>query len=360
MKKLFSIYVTIYLFCLPISGQNSQFRAIHDSVWLRKTVAYLSSSRLEGREVGTRGASLASGYVAKMMKRAGLEPYGDRSSSKRKADIHRRNWFQSFRIIRCPLTTNDTLPAADSTERYAHIYEDGDYYLSGDTIIDIQKVKVDTLAARNVLGIIRGTDTTRTIVIGAHYDHLGIHKGIIFEGADDNASGVSGMLALAKTWSERKEKPPINILFAAWTAEEKGELGSRYYVLKSGVNLMKIVTCINMDMISRSAPEDSTHRQLSIGTKPSGENLRKMATEINQSQKVKFDLDLWDVTGHSGSDYKYFSEKNIPVMTFFSGFNADYHTPGDIASRIDLIKMKNILNLVNECIKRILSEAGEN
>jgi len=206
----------------------------------------------------------------------------------------------------------------------------------------------------NVTGIIRGKDSTKSIVVGAHYDHLGVRSGFIFNGADDNASGVSGLLALAGKWSEHGEKPACNIIFAAWNCEERGMHGSRYFVRHTDANPEHVIAYINMDMISRSAPEDTNHRQLSIGTMPESEGLRQIAIASNRSLPHPFELDLWDVTGHSGSDYASFTAKNIPVMTFFSGYQVDYHTPEDDAGKADLRKMEDILKLVNDCIIEIL------
>lgn len=204
-----------------------------------------------------------------------------------------------------------------------------------------------TLAARNVLGMITGKDTTKTIIIGAHYDHLGVKNDSIYNGADDNASGTSGMLALAKNWSESKIKPPFNLLFASWTAEEMGLLGSEYFVQNLNSKNQKILLAFNMDMISRSAPEDKTHRILSIGTQKGNSDLKEIATAANAKLSNPFSLDLWETNGHSGSDYASFSAKGIPIMTFFSGFHGDYHSPRDIASKVDLDKIKDVLFIVN-------------
>jgi di/tripeptidase len=92
---------------------------------------------------------------------------------------------------------------------------------------------------------------------------------------------------------------------------------------------------------------------ISIGTLPESENLRQIVRNANQKLKLPFELDLWDVSGHYGSDYAYFAESKIPVMTFFSGFNEDYHTPKDTIEKVDLQKMSNILELVNECIWQV-------
>jgi Zn-dependent M28 family amino/carboxypeptidase len=207
--------------------------------------------------------------------------------------------------------------------------------------------------------MVRGLDTTRYIIIGAHYDHLGTHNGLIFNGADDNASGVAGMIALSGKWAACSQKPACNILFAAWTAEEKGIIGSGFFARNMPFEKGSLALVINMDMISRNAPEDSTATTLSIGTLPSGEELRNLAREYNSFMHKPFILDLWDVSGHSGSDYAHFAAQKIPVMTFFSGFHEDYHSPRDIFSKTDPGKMERVLRLVNDCISGALKSSAK-
>ncbi|MEI6433701.1 MAG: M28 family peptidase [Bacteroidota bacterium] len=217
-------------------------------------------------------------------------------------------------------------------------------------------MKSEEIIIRNVLGIIRGSDTTRNIIVGAHYDHLGVRKGKVFNGADDNASGVAGMLALAKVWAKCAEKPRCNIIFAAWTGEEKGKLGSNYFSRNSRILPDRLFLVVNLDMISRSAPEDKAGRQLSIGTLTANEDLRTIAKTINSKLEKPFVLELWDVTGYSGSDYGPFTARKVPIITFHAGFPDEYHTPLDDAERADPAKMENILKIVNDCIR----EATEN
>lgn len=214
------------------------------------------------------------------------------------------------------------------------------------------ELQSQTFPIQNVLGFIPGKDTTKTIIVGAHYDHLGIKNDSIYNGADDNASGTSGMLALAKNWSESKIQPKYNILFASWTAEEMGLLGSEYFA--QNLKNQKILLCINMDMISRSASEDKTHRILSIGTQKETEYLKKIASESNAKLQNPFTLDLWETNGHSGSDYASFTAKGIPIMTFFSGFHEDYHTPRDKASKVDLDKIQDVLFIVNNSLLKFI------
>lgn len=218
---------------------------------------------------------------------------------------------------------------------------------------------IDTITVNNVIGLLPGRDTSQAIILGAHYDHLGKRGDDVFYGSDDNASGVAGLLALAKAWAESGVKPSCNIVFASWTAEEKGLIGSEYFVSKL-LSPEKVKLYINLDMISRSVIEDTAHRQLSIGTRTIDDNLRNLARRCNSVLDRPFVLDLWDVTGRSGSDYASFTAKNIPVMTYNTGLHDDYHTPRDIPANADLVKMGDVLKLVNESLMEVLeNRSGE-
>lgn len=211
-------------------------------------------------------------------------------------------------------------------------------------------VKVEPMLVRNVLGMIPGKDTTHAIVIGAHYDHLGMRGNLIYNGSDDNASGVAGMLAIAETWSRARVKPDCNLVFAAWTAEEKGLLGSTWFVRNFNFSKQSIDLNINFDMISRSDPADKEAKIISIGLLKGTAHLKSLAKEYNSKLVKPFKLDIWETSGHGGSDYMPFAMKKIPVMSFFSGFHDDYHSPRDIFMKADLDKMEAILKLVNQLI----------
>ncbi len=215
-------------------------------------------------------------------------------------------------------------------------------------------VDADTLLVHNVISVLHGMDTTKTVILGAHYDHLGKRGNDIFAGADDNASGVAGLLAIAGKWTETQTVPPCNIAFASWTAEEKGLIGSEYFVSTLSAP-KKVKLYINMDMISRSISDDTAGRQLSIGTRTEDGFIREIARATNSTLDHPFELDLWDVTGHSGSDYASFTAKNIPIMTYNSGLHNDYHTPRDIPANIDTIKMGDVLKLINFSLQEYLS-----
>ncbi len=220
-------------------------------------------------------------------------------------------------------------------------------------------VSSEEVMIRNVIGMIQGSDTTRNIIIGGHYDHLGVRKGQVFNGADDNASGVAGMLALAKAWSSHPGKPSCNIIFAAWIGEERGKLGSSYFAMHSRLVPRQVSLVINMDMISRSAPEDTGRIGLSIGTMTVNKDLRSLAKNVNSKLEHPFVLELWDVTGASGSDYRPFSDRKVPILTFHAGFPDEYHTPLDDFARVDFHKMEQILKIVNDCLWEALKNPPE-
>jgi len=228
------------------------------------------------------------------------------------------------------------------------------YQIKGKKLRFSATIKKEPLLSRNLIGVVKGTDSTKNIILGAHYDHLGKRDGLVYNGADDNASGTSGMLALAKAWTQNGTIPPCNLIFASWAAEEKGLLGSRYFAQHPDKLTQNMMVYINMDMISRSANEDTAKIQLSIGTRDKDKPLREIAKQSNARLKRPFELDLWDVTGHSGSDYASFTEKNIPIMTFNSGLHDEYHTPKDIFRNVDLEKMGEVLKVVNHCLQMFI------
>jgi hypothetical protein len=219
-------------------------------------------------------------------------------------------------------------------KKMAELCKPESYILGGKTISLSLVFITDTIVAKNIAGKYSGKDTTSLFIVGAHYDHLGNRGNKIYSGADDNASGTSGVLALANKFKESVIQPNHTMVFAFWDAEEKGLLGSSYFIESYNERWPKIIQYINIDMISRSAPDDTLRHILSIGTRPIDQSLINTAQTINYRLPVPFSLDLWDVTGHFGSDYASFRDKNIPVMTFFSGFHDDYHTPADVFSKI--------------------------
>lgn len=209
-----------------------------------------------------------------------------------------------------------------------------------------------TSKTSNIVGFIEGTDSElkdEVVVIGAHFDHLGTGAlnsqeispyGKIHYGADDNASGTSGVLALAKHFAQNP--PKRSIMFVFFTAEESGLLGSKYFVNSDIMTKYKIVSMLNLDMIGRYKDD------LMIGGIGTTTQFKEIVENSNSNYKFKLKLEN---SGKGPSDHQSFYLKNIPVLFFFTGIHEDYHTPRDTFERIkkaDYIKLTNyILDIAN-------------
>jgi hypothetical protein len=209
------------------------------------------------------------------------------------------------------------------------------------------KATVDSklIRARNVVGVLPGKDTTEIIVIGAHYDHLGIHDGWIWNGADDNASGTVGVMSIAKACMATGEKPDKTIVFCAWTGEEKGLLGSRYFA-DHPYNDAKMILNLNYDMISRDNDNDSMKNKCSMNYTKAYSVLKEL-TEKNV-EEYELDLDVGfraSARPRGGSDHSSFSAKDVPIMYFMAGFPPEYHQPDDHINLVNWKKMVNIIKI---------------
>jgi aminopeptidase YwaD len=207
--------------------------------------------------------------------------------------------------------------------------------------------------AYNVVGILEGADPilkNETIVIGAHYDHLGRggegslapRSGEIHHGADDNASGTAGVLELARLFAAQRPRPKRTIAFIAFGGEEEGLLGSNYYVNHPATPLANTVAMINMDMIGRM--KDGKLVIGGVGT----------ATEWRDliSRNKNFQLTL-NEDGYGPSDHSSFYAKQIPVLFFWTGTHADYHKPSDTFDKINYDDEARILSLVASIVREI-------
>lgn len=229
--------------------------------------------------------------------------------------------------------------------------------LSGARIrLQVDLVKEEKRAA-NVVGYVEGNDPAlkdEVIVIGAHYDHLGLggphslapkQVGQIHNGADDNASGTSGLLELAEALAAERSTLKRSVLFIAFSGEEEGLLGSSYYVKHPIIPLERTVAMINLDMIGRLRQNRLIIQGL--GTSPAW---KPLIEELNRT--AKFDLR----TGSGGvgsSDHTSFYLKNIPVLFFFTGVHSDYHKPTDDAEKINVDGEARVVQFVHEAVLRI-------
>ncbi|MCY7344845.1 MAG: M20/M25/M40 family metallo-hydrolase [Pyrinomonadaceae bacterium] len=241
--------------------------------------------------------------------------------------------------------------------------------------VNLTKTKAD---AYNVVGILEGTDATlknEAIVIGAHYDHLGrggqgslaVNSKEIHHGADDNASGVSAMLELARRFSKEK-KNKRTLIFIAFGGEEEGLLGSQFYVNNPAFPLAKTVAMINMDMVGRLKDDKLTiggigtaggwknlidAKNLSDGVGLAVTKLNNFPPQsVNSSSFNRFNLSLSE-DGFGPSDHTSFYAKQIPVLFFFTGTHNDYHKPSDTADKINYQGLLKVTNFVGEIVKAI-------
>ncbi|WP_430932128.1 M20/M25/M40 family metallo-hydrolase [Saccharicrinis sp. 156] len=210
------------------------------------------------------------------------------------------------------------------------------------------------IRARNVLGYIEGENTDEVVVIGGHYDHVGKYNGFIFNGADDNASGTVGMLTLARAIKESGKKPAKSILFAAWTGEEQGLWGSKYFVKNIPDNL-NIVLDINMDMIGRTSIKDDSEAYLKMQYTKQYPIFEKIFQKQNEANNLNLDIRFFpSEQPKGGSDFVPFAAEQIPIISLFTGLHRHYHYPNDELEYIDLEKMTNIIKLTYLGLNEIL------
>lgn len=217
--------------------------------------------------------------------------------------------------------------------------------LKGKSIYIETTVDSEIYKVRNVLGKIEGKNPNEVIVIGGHYDHVGMNKGYIWNGSDDNASGTVGVMTIAKAFAESGIKPEKTIIFAAWTGEEKGLLGSQYFV-ENYEPINNIILNLNYDMISRTAETDTLGVECSMTFTSTSPVLQETAEKLNEdlAANLKINFRGSEQPG-GGSDHAPFARKDIPIFYFMAGWHDDYHQPSDHADKADINKMKNIIRL---------------
>jgi len=296
----------IYLFLIYLIGGTTYAQTAIDHNQFVTDVSILSHDSLEGREIGTQGEIKAANFIAERFEEIGLMK-GNGSS-----------YFQFF-TKKQPLHPHDT------------------------------NFMGPEISGRNIIGYI-DNKAKNNIIIGAHYDHLGwgnensLHTGepMIHNGADDNASGIAALLFLAKELKTRKQNH--NYIFIAFTGEEKGLLGSNYFVKNATFNLKNTSFMINMDMVGRL---DNERRMAvyGIGTSPS------FIPAIKQIDTPAFKF-KFDSSGVGPSDHTSFYLNDIPVLHFFTGQHAQYHKPSD---DVELINFEGLNDVSLFIYKLILS-----
>ena len=234
--------------------------------------------------------------------------------------------------------------------------------------LDMQRVPFST---QNVLGLIEGSDPRlrgEVVVVGAHYDHDGEHNGEIWPGADDNASGTAGVIALARAFGNGSRAPGRSILLGAFAGEEKGEVGSQHYADHPVIPIERTVAMLQMDMIGRNE-EHGSNRGLRLEKETSSQNansvniigstfsvdLRRTMEEANLqiALDLKFRYDDTPENLIRRSDQWPFLQKGIPSLFIHTGEHPDYHRPGDTADKINYPKMEKIVKLVYRAVEAL-------
>ncbi|MBI4892427.1 MAG: M28 family peptidase [Acidobacteria bacterium] len=218
------------------------------------------------------------------------------------------------------------------------------------------EVKREQKNVPNVCAYLPG-ETDEYVVLGAHYDHLGMGeqssmapdlagKAIHF-GADDNASGTAGLLEMAAYFAGQP-KLKRGVLFLAFSGEELGLIGSNYYVNNPIKPLDKAVAMVNMDMIGRIKD-----KRVFVGGTGTGDTLKALLDESKAKSSLNYDLS--DQGGYGSSDHFSFTVKQVPVLFFFSGLHADYHKPSDTWEKIDTQSAADMLQVVANVTQKLAS-----
>ena len=233
-------------------------------------------------------------------------------------------------------------------------------------------IKRDRVGTSNVVGVVRGVDprlADEQVVVGAHFDHVGVDAGHrVYNGADDNGSGTAALLEIARATASAARQgsaPRRTIVFAAWNAEEKGALGSRYFVADAQSRSVLLAAMLNMDMIGRSEevldPDEPRFRGLRrsmarenrdalhlIGYSLSPDLAATIASLNDRSLlRLRTDYDANVQNLLRRSDHWSFLERGIPAIFFTTGLHPDYHTPNDDAAKLDYVKLERIARLVH-------------
>lgn len=317
MKK--TLIITATAFVINAGFLCNQKKAISTATMesdARVTLSYLASDELEGRGTGTAGERKAADFIAGKFAGMNLQSKGD------------SGFFQNFNYV----------PHAG-----AQMHKTGDSTSMGMGL-------VKEIHSRNVIAFLNNS-SANTIIIGAHYDHLGYGdenslwtgEKAIHNGADDNASGVAALIQLAG-WLSRKPAGTVNnnYLFIAFSGEEKGLWGSNHFTKNPTIDLKSVNYMLNMDMVGRLNAEKAIAVN-GVGTSP---EWMKILPEI------KVD-DIKIVTSESGvgpSDHTSFYLSDIPVLHFFTGQHEDYHKPSDDIEKINFKGLTSVITYMQQVI----------
>ena len=278
------------------------------------TINFLASDELQGREAGFHGSRVTSEYIVSLLQWMGVSPLAD-------------SYFQPFDAYR--------------KERQ----KKGRLEVHPDSIAKLKQEVHQKLTMRNVLGMIPGKNTKEYVIVGAHFDHLGIDPVLdgdqIYNGADDNASGVSAVLQIARAFLASGQQPERNVIVAFWDGEEKGLLGSKYFV-QTCPFLSQIKGYLNFDMIGRNNKPQQPKQVVYFYTAAHPgfgdwlkEDIRKYGLQLEPDYRA------WE-NPIGGSDNGSFAKVGIPIIWYHTDGHPDYHQPSDHADRLNWDKIVEI------------------
>jgi Zn-dependent M28 family amino/carboxypeptidase len=213
---------------------------------------------------------------------------------------------------------------------------------------------------RNVVGIVRGSDpklAADAIVVGAHYDHLGHggqfsrapqSAGEIHNGADDNASGTAAVIEMARMAGLNRARFKRSVVFVTFAGEEIGLLGSKQYVARAPISLLRTRAMINLDMIGRA------HGRVMVGGTDKNPLLRLLVEELRPDAGLRLD-GFREGYEEGASDDASFLRERVPVLALFTGFHDDYHRPSDDSDRIDADGAASIATIALAIVERLAS-----
>jgi len=329
MSRLSYILFLLLLVKIPLQAEEKITK--EDS---KAILSYLASDELEGRGTGKEGNWKAARFIAERFKEYGLRPL-----------------YVPVYIQPVPLP-----PPIDGHGYFQHFNY---HYSVRAGWFRRRRVTIDTT---NVVGVLQG-ESDRCILFGAHFDHLGIRGGRIYNGADDNASGTTALLELAEAFAKSGKKPKYTLVFAAFSAEEVGLLGSRYYVNYPAVPLKNHNLMINMDMVGRLRngnvrgivgramgrnQRDRLNPVLNLQSGNLSRRTKDLVHKVAEGYPFSFNLTMagWR------SDHAEFNSQGIPVLFFHTGGHPQYHEPTDDEHLINydgLVELtKYIFELANE------------
>ncbi len=210
---------------------------------------------------------------------------------------------------------------------------------------------------RNVGAMIEGSDLElreEWVILSAHYDHLGIRNGVLYPGADDNASGVAMLLEVARCVAESAERPRRSVMFVSFDLEEDALRGSRHFVRQPPVELEKIRLFLTADMIGRALGGVCEEHVFVAGTEHAPE-LRPAIKRAAEGRDVVVGLIGADLLAIDRSDYGPFRARRIPFLFFSTGENPVYHTSRDVAETINYPKLEAISVLIHDFFKEVIA-----